>query len=574
VRAHLNAALLGVWLTAGCGAIVFAQPAPAASQPPAAGSVQPPALPSSPAAVTVEPSAQAATLVFFNRPIVTLRATVLGRRPSDRTAAAVKALDEVVDSGVISPIEVSPFEGGVLVRVGPRAVFGLTALDVDQLSGESLDGVAQQSVTHLRQALDEAREAHAPIALFRGAAVATLAVLLGFGLLWIIVRVRSAVLGRLRAVAVRTVARSGLADVDMLRASRLLEIQHGVATTVFVGLGLIVTYVTATFVLRQFPFTRPWGESMNDLLLLSAEHLGASALNAIPGLFTVGLIVVIARVVARLIRAWFDAVERGRVQARLIHPETAQPTRRLLTALVWLFAIVMAYPYLPGSQSEAFKGMSVFLGLMVTFGSTGLVNQIMGGFMITYSRALRLGDFVRIGEVEGTVIHLGVLSTKIKTVFNEEVTVPNAVVVGQTITDYTRIGETEGVLTPTSVTIGYDAPWRQVHAMLLQAAERTPGLRREPAPAVVQASLDDFYVKYTLLVSLERQETRLRTFDALNANIQDIFNEHSVQIMSPNYVLDPAAPKVVAKKDWFAAPARNPNLELRTENLELRTEKR
>ena len=565
MTAHLNAALLGVWLIAGCGAVVFAQPTPAASQPPSAGNIQAGALTSSPAAVTVEPSAQAATLVFFNRPIVTLKATVLGRRPSDRAAAAVKALDEVVESGVISPIDVSPFEGGVLVRVGPRAVFGLTSLDVDQLSGESLDSVAQQSVTHLGQALGEAREARAPIALLRAAAVAALALLVGFGLLWIIFRVRRAVLGRLQAVAVRTVARSGLADVDMLRASRLLEFQHGVATTIFVGLGLVITYVTATFVLRQFPYTRPWGESMNDLLLLSAERLGISALNAIPGLFTVSLIVLIARVIARLIRAWFDAVERGRVKARLIHPETAQPTRRLLTALVWLFAIVMAYPYLPGSQSEAFKGMSVFVGLMITFGSTGLVNQIMGGFMITYSRALRLGDFVKIGDVEGTVTHLGVLSTKIKTLFNEEVTVPNAVVVGQTITDYTRVGDTtEGVFTPVSVTIGYDAPWRQVHAMLLQAAEGTPGLRREPKPAVIQASLDDFYVKYTLLVSLERQQTRLQTFDALNANIQDIFNEHGVQIMSPNYVLDPAAPKLVAKKDWYAAPAGNPNLELRT----------
>jgi small-conductance mechanosensitive channel len=536
-----------------------AQPAPAASQPPAVGNLQ--AAP--PSAVTVEPSTQAAALVFFNRPIVTLKATVLGRRPSDRTAAAVKALDEVVDSGIISPIEVSPFEGGVLVRVGTRAVFGLTSLDVDELSGESLDAVAQQTVTHLRQALAEAREARAPIALLRAALVALLALALTVGVLRVIAWAHDAVNGRLSAVAERTVARSQIADLGVLRASRLLELQQRLAATLFIGLGLVVSYVGVTFVLRQFPYTRPWGESMKTFLLLNVERLGASMLNAIPGLFTVILIALFARVVARLIRVWFDAVQRGRIKARLIHPDTAQPTRRLLTALVWLFAIVMAYPYLPGSQSEAFKGMSVFLGLMVTFGSTGLVNQIMGGFMITYSRALRLGDFVRIGDVEGTVVHLGVLSTKIKTLFNEEVTVPNAVVVGQTITDYTRIGETEGVFTPTSVTIGYDAPWRQVHAMLLQAAERTPDLRREPKPLVVQASLDDFYVKYTLLVSLERQETRLRTFDALNANIQDVFNEHGVQIMSPNYVLDPAAPKVVAKKDWFAAPARpDPHVEV------------
>src|SRR4030095_8981403 len=143
---------------------------------------------------------------------------------------------------------------------------------------------------------------------------------------------------------------------------------------------------------------------------------------------------------------------------------------------------------------------SVFLGHIVTLGSSGLVNQMMSGFMITYSRALRAGDFVRIGDVEGTVTHLGVLSTKVRTVRQEEVTIPNAVVVTQTTTDYSRLAETEGVLTPTSVTIGYDAPWRQVHALLLSAAERTSGLRKEPKPFVLQVSLDDFYVKYTLLV--------------------------------------------------------------------------
>jgi small-conductance mechanosensitive channel len=168
---------------------------------------------------------------------------------------------------------------------------------------------------------------------------------------------------------------------------------------------------------------------------------------------------------------------------------------------------------------------------------------------------LRLGDYVRIGDVEGTVIHLGVLSTKIKTLLREEVTVPNAVVVSQTTTDYSRLSDVEGVLTPIAVTIGYDAPWRQVHALLIMAAERTRGLRREPKPHVFQTALEDFYVRYTLYVSLVHQEDRLVTMDALQANIQDVFNEYGVQIMSPNYVLDPAAPKVVAKTNWYAAPA-------------------
>jgi small-conductance mechanosensitive channel len=326
-------------------------------------------------------------------------------------------------------------------------------------------------------------------------------------------------------------------------------------TVLSIVIDLLVVYATVGFVLRRFPYTRPWGESMRGFLLMTAKNMSLGVADAIPGLFTVLIIFFITRCLVRLMQVWFNAVERGRLTPRWIYPETAQPTRRLVTALLWVFAIVVAYPYLPGSGTDAFKGVSVFLGLMLTFGSSGLVNQVMSGFMVTFSRALRAGDFVRIGDVEGTVIHLGVLSTKVKTLQQEEVTIPNAVVVAQTTTDYSRTSETEGVFTPTSVTIGYDTPWRQVHSLLLLAAGRTAGLRREPTPLVFQTGLEDFYVKYTLFVCLEQQQSRLITLDALHANIQDLFNEYGVQIMSPNYVLDPAAPKVVPKQNWFAAPA-------------------
>jgi len=363
------------------------------------------------------------------------------------------------------------------------------------------------------------------------------------------------VAGRLNAVAERTVAKTGIADLDSLRASRLLDMQRGFVKSVAAMAGLVIVYATVGFVLRLFPYTRPWGESMRGFLVSTAEHLALGVMNAVPGLFTAAVIFLIARFLVRLVGLWFTAVEDGRVTARYIFPETAQPTRRLLTALLWLFAVVVAYPYLPGSQTDAFKGVSVFLGLMLTFGSSGLVNQIMSGFMLTYSRAMRVGDFVKIGDLEGTVIHLGVLSTKLRTVWHEEVTIPNAVVVSQTTIDYSRSGETEGVFTPTSVTIGYDTPWRQVRAMLLQAAERTPGVRAQPKPFVVQTALMDFYVHYTLLVSLEHQQSRPLTLNALHGHIQDLFNEHGVQIMSPNYVFDPSTPKVVDRANWFAAPA-------------------
>ena len=223
---------------------------------------------------------------------------------------------------------------------------------------------------------------------------------------------------------------------------------------------------------------------------------------------------------------------------------------------MWLFAIVVAYPYLPGSETEAFKGVSVFLGLMVTFGSSGLVNQIMSGFMITYSRALRVGDFVRIGDVEGTVTHLGVLSTKVRTPRQRRGDDSER---GRRRADDHRLLTARRDRRRLHADVGDDRLRRAVAPGAGAAAAGAPSGRRacarEPKPLVLQTALEDFYVKYTLLVCLERQESRPFTLHALHANIQDLFNEHGVQIMSPNYDVDPAAPKVVAKKDWFAAPA-------------------
>jgi len=505
---------------------------------------------------SAEPSELAATLSFANRPIVTLRARVLGRDPADRVASATRVLDELIADGYSGPVESRPFTGGRIISVASRGIVALTAFDVDNLAGETVEGVTAQAIVRLQQALAEADEARTPQRLLVATGLASLGLAVGSLLLWALVRAHRRFAGRLVEVAEEKLAQTGLTDVVSLRASRVLEFQRGLLRAVTVGAGMVVVYSTFTFVLRRFPYTRPWGESMRGFLFTTVEDLALGVVNAIPGLFTVALIVLITRFILRLLGIWFNAVEAGRTRVQWLYPETAQTTRRLVTALMWLFTIVVAYPYLPGSQTDAFKGVSVFLGLMLTFGSSGLVNQIMSGFMVTYSRAVRVGDYVRIGDVEGTVLHLGILSTKLKTFRGEEATIPNSVVVSQTTTDYSRFAEVNETFTPTSVTIGYDTPWRQIHAMLLLAAERTPGVRVEPKPYVLQEALQDFYVKYTLFVCLDAQDQRYFTLNILHAQIQDLFNEYGVQIMSPNYLADPASPKLVAKKDWYASPAR------------------
>ena len=508
-----------------------------------------------PALRTAEPSGEPYTLTFFNRDIVVLRAKVLQRSPRERATAAAHVLHDFASRRMTTPVEAHSLDGGTLITVASRFVVAITDRDIDYLSGESRDTVTTAAVARLRLALSEAEESRTAAALTRSTVRALGLLALGILMLWALARTRRLSITRLTDVFRRTLERTDLAAFTGIRAASLLDFQRRLVTTAATIVGLVTMYLTLTMILRQFPFTRPWGESMGGFILASAQHVVLSIVRAAPNIFMVVLIVVVARIAIRAVGFWCDAVEQGRTRVAWLYPETIRPTRRILMALVWLFAAVMAYPYIPASETDAFKGVSVFVGLLMTLGSSGLVNQIMSGFMLTYSRALRVGDFVRIGDVEGTVVQMGVLSTKVTTVRREEVTIPNAVVVAQTTTDYSR-SRTDGVYVSTAVTVGYDVPWRQVRALLMLAAQRTAGVRRGPAPQVLQTALEDFHVRYTLLICPERQELRAVMLDELHGHIQDLFNEFGVQIMTPTYEGDPDRPKLVAKGNWFAAPAQ------------------
>ncbi|HEY7444009.1 MAG TPA: mechanosensitive ion channel domain-containing protein [Vicinamibacterales bacterium] len=507
------------------------------------------------AAAQAQRDAAPARLVYHNRFITEFRASILRRLPEDRVNGARQALDRIVrDAGAMS-VSLRTGDNFVIYTIGNRDVFALVTADVDELAGETLAQQAADTRARLEIALAEALESRTPARLLVSGLQA-LGVTFLFGvLIWVLVRFRRSTGRRIEEEARRRLEASGETAREFVQSSHLLDWVKGAMTFVVVAVGLVFTYVWLTSVLRRFPYSRPWGESLRGFLVDQLLFVSRAMVNAAPRLFTVLLIAVLTRFVVRLINLFFVAVERGRISIPWIYPETLQPTRRLFVAGLWLFALALAFPFLPGSESEAFKGISVLLGLMVTLGSSGLVNQVMSGFTLTYSRALRVKDFVKVNQIEGTVTQIGPLSTKIRTPWGEEVTIPNAVIVSHTVTNYTRFAETDGVFVPTSISIGYDVPWRQVHSLLIQAASRTPGVRAQPPPVVREAELGDFSVKYILLVSLERPQQRFAILAAVHANILDLFNEHGVQIMSPAYEADPAAPKIVPRDRWFAAPA-------------------
>jgi small-conductance mechanosensitive channel len=335
----------------------------------------------------------------------------------------------------------------------------------------------------------------------------------------------------------------------------IFQAARTITQLVLLATGFFFFYLWLVYSFGQFLSTALWGDYLREFLIDLVRRFGSGVLGAIPGLFTVVITVLLARWCVRLINVIFKEVEAGKLSLHWLEPETARTTRTLLIAAVWIFTVVVAYPYIPGSDTEAFKGLSVLIGLMVTLGSTGLINQIISGLFVVYSKSVRPTDYVRVGEVEGEVIDVGFLATKLKTPRQEEITIPHSVLVGNATTNFSRLAGPNGMVLTVSVTIGYDVPWRQVHALLLLGASRTDGIRKDPPPRVVQRELSDFYIQYQLLGHLEEGKSRAAVFSELHAQIQDAFNEHEAQIMSPHFESQPDRRVFVPKSEWYAAPA-------------------
>ncbi len=512
------------------------------------------------AEASTSPAAPPADLVLMNLPVVTLRAELGGTPPAVRVARAQERFDKLDRRELGEPVtQLSGRLGnvsGVAVQVGNRILFSVVDGDLDpEQPGQTVESVAATAAAQLQTALDARRDQlHWPTIL-RGTGYSLAALLLLLGLLWSIARgrrrldlmLRRALESRLRT---RT---SGRFDWS----GALLQLANSIAQIVGAALIALLIFLWLDFALEQFPLTRPLGQRMGAFLLGLLGHVGTSMLDAVPGLVTVAVILLITRAVHKLVVAIFIAVQRGQVTVPGMHPETAGATRRIASTVVWALGLTFAYPYIPGSQSDVFKGLSVLFGFMVTLGSANIVNQIMSGMVLVYSRALRRGDMVDIGGTIGTVTSLDSLSVKIVNVRREEVTLPNAVVVGSAIHNYSRRGGSEanvGALVSTSVTIGYDAPWRQIHGMLIRAAATVPGLGNNPPPYVLQRGLQDFYVEYELFCSIDDPRRRFELLSILHAAIQDEFNRNGVQIMSPHYMDQPPAPVVVSPDNQYAAP--------------------
>ncbi len=505
---------------------------------------------------------QARTVTIFHQPVVMLQATFGQTTPEERVLRTRSALRAFTEDDIRQPLRVVPVirygQPGRLFLMNGKPVLLLSQADLDEGDDLTLDQAAQRVLARMEAQRTSLQEQFNNRYLFISAgkalAGALLLALFYYGAFRAWRRVRRFFLLRIleKRSAIPQHWRRYLGNIEV----RLYAV-------LVILLGMLACYLWLSWAFSLFPWTRVWSESLGDWSLGDwslgvIRDLSLSIVTSLPGLMIVVLIFLLTWLIIRLVKVVLDQVAAGRIQVPGIHPETVSTTRRLISVVIWLFALSAAYPFLPGANSLAFKGISVFFGLMLTLGSTGVMTHAMSGLVLIYSRALRKGDWIRLADNEGQVSEIGVLATKILTRENYIVTVPNAVVVSGKIINLSAESADGGVNLTTSVTIGYDTPWRQVHALLELAARRTPGIDQQIAPVVRKLGLLDWYTSYELQVRLLPTTKLPDSRNALHSSIIDVFNEFGVQIMSPNFVMQPKAAVVVPQEAWYAAPAVAP----------------
>jgi len=436
----------------------------------------------------------------------------------------------------------------------------LTVFDADaRLEQVRRPVLARIYATRISEAIETYRRDRTREYLLRSAGHVLLATLALGVFLWLgkraVRRIDRELDGRVKAQLTGLEARS----MRIVSATHVWSALRGVRKLIWSMATVIAGLLYFDYALHLFPWTRLLASRLWSLLIDPLRAMGESVLAAIPGLVFLAILVIVTRYLLKTIRLFFMALAEGTTPLAHFERDWAWPTYRLVRFFVIAFALVVAYPYIPGSQSDAFKGISLFLGVIVSLGSSSVIGNIIAGYTMIYRRAFRIGDRVKIEDHVGDITESRLLVTHLRTPKNEEIVIPNSVILSNSVVNYSTLARKGQLILHATVGIGYETPWRQVEAMLLQAADRTEGLLKEPKPFVLQKQLGSFDVTYEINVYCDNAQAMNRLYTQLHRNILDQFNEYGVQIMTPAYEGDPEQAKVVPRDQWYATPAAAPD---------------
>lgn len=467
--------------------------------------------------------------------------------PQERADRLSARLAELAQSREIDPAALRIVDGRTLTTIQVGRVIVMTVTDDD---AQALGLRRPIAATQYRERIVEAVERYREQATFRG-------VLWGLGysllaLIVLVVALRS--LGRLfawldqRTAATRARYLRGIkiGTLEVVGRDQVARFGRVLVGLFRLSLSLVLVYTFLTFAFSQFAWTQQWGENLLDAALTPLRQLGAVLLASIDNVIAILVIVVVIRWTIQISDYLFHRVSSGEAELNGFHAELADPTRKIVKFVLIVIGIMLCYGYTPIAENRAFQGLTVFFGLLISLGSSTAISNMVAGVVLTYTRAFRVGDRVRIGEAFGDVVEKNFLVTRIRTTKNEDISVPNANVLSNHIVNYSAMArEGSGVILHTEVTIGYDVAWPRVHQLLIQAARDTPGIEAEPPPFVLQTGLGDFSVAYQLNAYTKEVTRMARLYSDIHQHVQDRFAEAGVEILSPTYEAHRDGPSTV-----------------------------
>jgi len=479
-------------------------------------------------------------VMLDNQELFTIRQGIGSFSAQERAKSITDRIEKIADDDALSPedltIKIDPEDKNPSIILGDTVIATITSKDA-KLHSVSQEVLAERALAKIKAAIVRYRQERQPDNLLKDAALTVSATLATVLIFWVIIFISSRVFPQIQRLITSLVPGVVFQNFEIISSQTIgifsLRVLQFIRTLII----LTILYFYLTFVLRLFPWTRKFGDGFLQYFFSALEVVSQEIAKYLPSIFIILIIVFITHYLLRAIKPFFTGLERENLVINGFYPDWAKPTYNLLSLLIIALAIVIAFPYLPGFNSPAFQGVSVFLGVLFSLGSTSAIANVVGGIILIYTRSFQLGDKISIGDVIGDVIEKGLLVTRIRTPANRIITIPNSSLLNTNVINFS-VSQREfkqPLILQTTVTLGYDLPWRKVHATLKEAALAIEFIVSEPAPFVLQTSLDDFYVSYQLNAYTDHPSKMVYIYSELHQNIQDKCNEVGIEIMSPHY---------------------------------------
>jgi small-conductance mechanosensitive channel len=494
-----------------------------------------------------------ATLFQITAPIGELSIDARAKAIEQRLLAIARGTADVLEQ-----LRSADRDGLSEIYAGDALIRTVTDQDA-QWTGRTRQQLAADQVLVIRNALAVEFRDRGMSSLLRGSLIALLATAVLIVLLVFLRRLHVWTRERITATAETWHWESGLARLRLLSPEAVAGTSHSIAATLAWLIGLTMLYFYLEFTLSLFPWTRGIADSMVGASRGAIVRVFSNLASYLPNLLNIIVIVVVARFALKILRRLFEQVRAERISLPGFYPEWALPTYSLVRFFLLAVSAVMIFPYLPGSGSEGFKGVSVFVGLLISLGAASAIANLIAGIVITYMRPFKVGDRVKIADAVGDVMSKDLFVVRVRTIKNVDITIPNSLVLANHIVNYSSSATSKGLILHTTVTIGYDVPWKTVHELLIAAAKKVEGIQPEPEPFVLQTSLDDFFVSYELNAYTNRPNQMAALYSKLHTEIQDSFSAAGVEIMSPHYAAVRDGNRVALPEEHLPKDYRTPS---------------